>query len=170
MNITLDSGSLLQLADLWRQAPEITRQELLRATTESDLLMQGELMQALPRGVGGRHGAGLVGTLFTEEHVLADNVIGLVASKEPYAEYLETGTKPHMPPLQPIVDWVQAVIGAKGEKAQEIAQAIRWKQYNQGTKAKPVWQATYKRVLQQVQANFDAAYARITSRLAGGEA
>ncbi|WP_430391075.1 hypothetical protein [Dyella sp. 20L07] len=170
MNFTTDTSQVKQFAELWRRAPDITREELLRAVTESDLLLQGELMQALPKGAGGLHGAGLAGTLFTEENALADNVIGLVATKETYAEYVETGVRAHMPPLQPIEDWVQAVLHLSGEEAKGAAFAIRWKQFHHGIKANPVWQKIYTKVLPAVHAKFDQAAQRILGRLAGGAA
>jgi len=168
MNIVTDTSQISQLASLWQQAPDITREEMTRSVTEADLLVQGELMQVLPKGAGGLHGAGLVGTLFTEERALATNVIGLTATKEPYAEYVETGTRPHMPPLQPIEDWVRSVLHLGGEEAKSAAYGIRWKQYHEGTKANRGWEKTYRKTLKAIYTKFDQAAQRITLRLAGG--
>lgn len=170
MDIVVDTHRVTQLADLWQRAPDITREEMLRTITECDLLVQGELMQHLPRGAGGLHGAGVAGTVFREEHPLADNVIGLVASKEPYAEYLELGTKPHRvgpSAIDALVDWVEARIGLHDDEAEDMAQGIAWKIRHFGTEAKPVWQQTYARLQGEISAKFDAGIARIAARLTG---
>lgn len=168
MNITTDFGSINKLVQLWQQAPDITREEVRRAVTEADLLLQGELQHSVARGAGGRHGAGIAGSIFREEHTLGDNVIGLVATNQSYAEYREVGTKPHMPPITPIEDWVQAVLGLRGEDAEGAAYAIRWKIFHHGTKGDHVWQKTYQRLYPKVQGFFVNAVARIERRLAAG--
>lgn len=173
MDIVIDTSQVMQLAELWRRAPKITREEMLRTITECDLLVQGELMQKLPRGAGGTHGAGLAGTVFREEHALADNVIGMVATKEPYAEYVELGTKPHWvnaAGIESLTDWVEARIGLREEEAEGMAHGIAWKIRHFGTEAQPIWQQTYVRLLGEITAKFNAAVARIDARLVGGVA
>lgn len=173
MDIVVDVGQVKQLGELWRQAPDITREEMLRAITECDLLTQGELMQKLPRGAGGLHGAGVASTIFTEEHPLADNVLGLVASNKPEAEYLETGTRPHAvgkAGIRSILDWVEAKIGLHDDEAEGMAYGIGWKIFHYGTRAQPVWQETYARLLPEYRAKFEAAVQRITERLTGATA
>ncbi|MBN8715217.1 MAG: hypothetical protein J0H50_14855 [Xanthomonadales bacterium] len=173
MDIVVDTSQVAQLAELWQRAPDITRQEMLRTITECDLLTQGELMQSLPRGAGGVHGVGLAGTIFREEQPLADNVLGLVATKEPYAEYLEMGTRPHRvgpKAIDALVDWVEARIGLHEDEAEDMAQGIAWKIRKRGTKANPVWQQTYQRLQGEYLVKFQAAVQRITARLVGGAA
>lgn len=171
MDIVVDTSQVMQLADLWRRAPDITRKEMLRAITECDLLIQGELMQRLPRGAGGVHGAGLAGSIFTEQHALADNVLGLVATKEPYAEYVEVGTKPHAvgpQAIRSLTDWVEARLGLHDSEAEGMAHGIAWKLRRKGSEANPVWQRTYVRMLGEIQLKLQAAVQRIGAQLTGG--
>jgi hypothetical protein len=173
MDIVVDNSRVMQLADLWQRAPDITREEMLRTVTECDLLMQGELMQKLPRGAGGLHGAGLAGTVFREEHALADNVIGLTATKEPYAEYVELGTRPHRVgpnAIDALTDWVEARIGLRDEEAEGMAEGIAWKIRHFGTAPKPIWQQTYQSLLGEINNKFNAGVQRILARLAGAAA
>ena len=173
MDIVVDTSQVTQLAELWQRAPDITREEMLRAITECDLLTQGELMQKLPKGAGGVHGSGLAGTIFREEQPLDDNVLGLVATKEPYAEYLELGTRPHRvgpSAIDSLVDWVEARIGLHDDEAEDMAQGIAWKIRRQGTEANPVWQQTYARLQGAYLVKFQEGVQRITVRLAGGMA
>ncbi|URX63258.1 hypothetical protein KR767_04095 [Luteibacter anthropi] len=170
MDITVDTSQITQLTTLWQQAPEIAGQEMLRAATEIDLLVQGELMQIMPRGVGGLHGAGLTGAVFREEHLLDQGVTGMVATSQQYAEYVEVGTKPHAPPIQPLKDWVEVKLGIRGEEATGVAFAISRSIAKRGTRAQPVWQQTYQRLLPTIQSKLDEGVARIRARLAGGAA
>lgn len=170
MEITIDTSQMTRLVDLWNQSPQIAQEEALRTTTEVDLLLQGELMQKLPKGAGGLHGAGEVGSLFHEEQVLSDGVLGMVATPQPYAEYVETGTRAHKPPIQPLIDWVVAKLGYHDKEAKGVAFAIRNKIGTRGTDPQPVWQQTYNRMLPTIQQKLEAMLDRIAARLAGGAA
>ncbi len=60
-----------------------------------------------------------------------------------YSGYREFGTGPavghgsFMPPLEPILLWVNDKLGISGKKAMEVAQAIRWSIYQKGTMPEP---------------------------------
>lgn len=170
MNITLDASDFAQLADFWRRAPDITRTRLLSAMTYADTTLQTALREDLPKGAGGA--AGLQGSIATEEHALADNVLGMVYSPLPHAAYVEFGTRPHpvnAAGIQSIADWVQAKFGESDEKAARgIAFAIAHKIRRVGTKANPVWQRTWEAKLPQIRERFDKAMRWIAQDLAGG--
>ena len=105
------------------------------------MLIVGDLKLQLPKGAGGLSGgAGLVGSVFTDEQLLSDNVIGMVGSPLPYAEYVELGTKPHFPPIAPIEDWVQAKLNITDEdEKRDVAFLIARKISRVGTKADGTW-------------------------------
>lgn len=165
MRLEITAADHVMLSDLWERAPEITRSELLVAMTDANLLLQGELMQDLPRGAGGA--AGLAGSIQREERVQDERVLGLVSTPLPYGEYVELGTRPHMPPIQPLVDWVEAKLGETGDAAVGAAFAIAKTIARRGTRPQPVWASTYRRVEAELRAKFDAAVQRILGRLAG---
>lgn len=183
MELTIDASQFLRAADVWKQAPDLLRSELLRAVTQADVLVQGELMQQLPAGAGGRHGAGLIESVHHSEQAMADGVIGMVATDKAYAEYVEVGTQPHTPPLLPLIDWVNAVIGpvevgtskktgritATGPEASAVF-GIRAKIARKGTRSQPVWQTTYNRQLPQIQQLLEDAVQRVRDRMVGGAA
>lgn len=172
MNITFDASEFAQLADFWSRAPDITRTRLLQAMTASDLSLQARLKQDLPKGAGGE--AGLQGSVQTEEHALADNVIGLVYSPLPQAVFVEYGTKPHpvsAEGVQSLADWVQAKFGEPDEdEAISIANAIAWNIRHHGTPANPVWQRTIEALKPDIRARFHQALQFIALDLAGGHA
>lgn len=159
MKITLDASDFAQLADFWKRAPDITRTRLMQAMTWADTTVQSALREDLPKGAGGA--AGLQGSIATEEHALADNVIGMVYSPLAHAAYVEFGTRPHpvsMSGIQSIADWVQAKFNEGNEKtARGIAFAIANKIRAKGTKANPVWQKTWDAKLPKIRERFDKA-------------
>ena len=141
IQIGIDTSEIRGLAALWKHAPQIVGEELYKAVLQADLLLAGDLKQQLPRGAGGLSGgAGLAGSVFTDEQLLSDNVIGMVGSPLPYAEYVELGTKPHFPPIAPIEDWVQAKLNITDEdEKRDVAFLIARKISRVGTKADGTW-------------------------------
>ena len=59
---------------------------------------------------------------------------GEIVADTPHASILEYGSRPHMPPLQPLVDWAKRKFGVDDDEAEEIAEAVRWKIFHVGTK------------------------------------
>ena len=52
----------------------------------------------------------------------------------PYAIYLDTGGRPHFPPIRPLVEWAKAKFGLNRSEAYRIAWVIRQKIAFRGTK------------------------------------
>lgn len=64
----------------------------------------------------------------------------------PYAVFVEFGTSPHMPPLQPIEDWVRrkrSDLGVKDGEIKKVARAIQMKISKYGTKPQPFLRPAY---------------------------
>lgn len=168
MKITLDAGDFAQLADFWTRAPDITRKRLMQFVTVCDLRLKGALQENLPKGAAGA--AGLAGSIQTEEQSLNENVIGMVASALPYAQYVEFGTRPHTPPIQPLIDWAKVKFGLTDAGAKSAAFAIRSKIAKKGTQPNPVWRLTWQSYQDFIRRTFDGAMAAIARDLAGGRA
>lgn len=58
---------------------------------------------------------------------------GTVIVDAPHAPYIEYGTRPHRPPLQPLQEWAMRKLGATEQEARGIAWAIADKQALYGT-------------------------------------
>ena len=168
MRMGVDASDYAQLADFWNRAPDITRTVFMTAMTAIDLEFQNTLKRDLPKGAGGA--AGLQGSVSTEEHALADNVIGKTYSSLPQAVFVEIGTKPHaVSPegVQALADWAQAKFGEPDpESALSIAHAVAWKIRRKGTPANPVWQRTWDAKQPYIREVFDGAMRRIAAELA----
>lgn len=167
MRISIDTTEVETMHALWARFPEIMGEEMYVSVVVIDQLLKGELQQQLPRGAGGLSGgAGLVGSVVTEEQRYADSVIGMTGSPLPYAEYVELGTKPHFPPLQPIEDWVQAKLDITDEdEKRQVAFLIARKISRVGTKPDGTWQRVAEASQPEVVRRLSAGVERVLDRL-----
>ena len=167
MELRLNASQISALRALFARMPELLVEELHKSVIQGDRLIQGELGQALPKGAGAQSGAGLAGSLFSEETVLSDNVVGVTASQQPYALIVEIGRQPgKMPPHEPIVAWVRAKLGVDDDQADSVAFLIRRKIAREGTAAQPIWERTLQanelQILAFVGQGIDRALTRLT--------
>lgn len=166
VNVSVLNG--LELA--WLQAPTIVRQELVAAMTEADALIEREVKERTPTGASGGGASGLKGSIFGEETVGLDNVIGLVGTAMSYATPVELGSKPHFPPIEPLIDWVVSKFGVNEQEARGIAFLVARKIARKGTKGAHMFQKAFDANEAQVNSMFVRAVARIAERCARGSA
>lgn len=164
-DIRIDIHAAAALARAFRESPEIVTEELTRATWEAELLLERETKENTPVGIGG--GGGLKGSISAREPVvLADNVIGMVGTPLAHAVPVELGTKPHMPPIQPLADWAQHKLGVSGNEAFRVGRAIAIKISQRGTEGAHMFERAFTANEAQVQTIFGAARERIADRMA----
>lgn len=164
-SIELDINSLTELSGLWKKAPDIARDEMLSAVTEVDLMMEAEAKENTPVGVGG--GGGLRGSIFSQERSIGNSVIGVTGSPLPYAVAVELGTKPHMPPVEPLKDWVRQKLRVDEREVGHVAFLIARKIASKGTEGKFMFAEAYKAKRVQAANRFETAIRNIRARLAG---
>ena len=170
--LDIDASEVADLAATWRQAPEILLDEMARAALEASLLLEREVKEGTPVGVHGE-GGGLKGSIHADQPaVLADQVIGIVGTSIAYAIPVELGTRPHFPPVQPIVDWARVKLGLDPEEAERVGFAIARKIARRGTQGAFMFSRAFERNRPQVEQMFLAGARRAVERLArpGGAA
>ncbi|MBF0261089.1 MAG: HK97 gp10 family phage protein [Magnetococcales bacterium] len=144
-SVPIDTSELVALARRLENAPEEVLQALKLAMMEASDLLVLEAQERTPTASGNLR-ASIIAAMPV---VQGDSVIGAVVSDQNqnshaalgagspliYAVPVELGTKPHMPPLQPLMDWVKLKLGIRDmEEREQVAQKIRWKIYHHGTK------------------------------------
>ena len=80
------------------------------------------------------------GMLKKSGHVESEPLEKTLVYDAPYAEYVEYGTDPHMPPFEPIRAWVhrkRADLGVKPADVDSVAKAIQIKIATYGTQPQP---------------------------------
>ena len=164
--LTISAPGLAALQRGWAEAPEMTRRELLAAMTQSTLLVEREVKEGIPRGATGLTAASISSDAFSTPA----GVLGVVASSQPSAMFVELGTKPHMPPVSALIPWVRAVLGVDAKRAPRVAFLVARKIARKGTVAQRPFALALARTEGQVLRMFESAAGRIAAVLAGGAA
>ena len=164
--IHIDIREAAALAKAFDQAPEIVSKELTAATWESELLLEREIKELTPVGIGA--GGGLKGSISAREpRILADNVIGEVGTAMAHAVPVELGTKPHFPPIQPLADWAEHKLGLSHNEARSVGYLIARKIAVKGTQGAHMFERAFKANERQVQEIYSDARKRIAERIGG---
>jgi hypothetical protein len=160
LGITIDDK---QVRDLLARAPEATRVRLKKLIEAGAIDIQREMTMATPVGVHGGS-AGLRGSVRYKLDL--DGLRAEVKPAVPYADAVETGSKPHWVPLsaiedgQPLGDWA---------KLKGIDPAIlRFSIAKKGTKAHPFIQPTYAKMEPITHKNIAAGIAKFAEELNDG--
>ncbi len=149
-------GTQAALADLDGDLTD----ELLAAMTEVDALLQREVAENTPTAFGT-----LRSSIFSEERIQGDGVLGVVGSPLEHAVYVELGTRPHFPPLEPLEDWVRVKFGYTEEaQVKGTALAIARKIAARGTLAVGMFNRTFRYYQPQIERRFEQAVQRAVDR------
>lgn len=132
---------------------------------ESAMLTKAEMSANAPEGVAGVNGQGLKNHIGITHDQGAMTVVIKPDDSIPYADAVETGSRPHMPPTDPdgaLAQWCEM----KGLKLWAVARSIATK----GTKPHPYIEPTFRTVEPQVGATFGEGVAMYIERMqyAGG--
>ena len=159
----LTAPALVALERGFAEAPEYSNQQLIAGMTEATLLLEREVKDGFP-AVSGLTRAGI----FSDAFSTSAGVLGVVGSNSIAAVAVELGTKPHRPPVEPILMWVNEKLGLRGKEARGVAFAIANKIAAVGTKAQhPFGKATVQQS-QAVFSIFEKVAGRIAAHLAAG--
>lgn len=164
MKVELAVKGFDELVDLWIQAPELVHAEMTKAAWASSLRVEKEVRERTPKGANGFLAMSIAAL---EPVVIPGGVMGLVGTSLNYAEPVELGTKPHMPPIQPLIEWVEVVLGLEGEAAEQAAQSIAWKIAKKGTEGAFMFRDGFAASEDYIKRKFRQALANIRNSLAG---
>lgn len=105
--------------------PEELRDAVRGSLFESGALIEKEVRQRTPQGVGGT-ASGLRASMFSEMRETGPRFESITASSLPYADPVEFGRRPgRMPPVKALIPWVERFIILKqGETAAGVAFVI----------------------------------------------
>jgi len=167
-DIRIDVKPIAAAVEGLEGARAIVEEELTAAAWKSELLLEREAKELAPVGIGG--GGGFKGSISAREpQVMAAAVLGVVGSPLSYAVPLELGTKPHMPPIEPLADWAQMKLGIPPDQARGVGFAIARKIARKGTEGAHAFERAFEASEPQVQRFFGQAGERIAERLGGGK-
>lgn len=164
-DIRIDTRQAAMFAQAFAAAPDIVDEELYRAGVEAVLFLEREVKERTPSGVGG--GAGLKGSISGRAtRPSIDGAIGVVGSPLAYAVPVEMGTRPHMPPVQPLEDWARYKLGLSEAEAKSVGFLVARKIAREGTKGAHMFGNAIADNEVHVLRMFSSALDRIGERMA----
>lgn len=101
-----------------RRVAERIYEESQKNIEEMDIIASGHLKRS-----------GFVGKL--------SDGVWVVKYYMPYSSFIEYGTEPHMPPVEPLIEWAKIKLGMDEKEAKKVAWAIAMKIAKEGTKPRP---------------------------------
>lgn len=162
MRVVLSAFGLYALARGFERVPAIAKEELLVAAKEATLLLEADVVGNYPKHTGLTRAS-----IASDAFATPTGVLGVVGSSAPVAVFLELGTKPHFPPIEPLLAWVRDVLGKSGPAGEAAARGIQRKIGKKGTPAKPLFAQALQRNQATIARMFESAAARIAQRMGG---
>lgn len=163
MSYAISALGLAQLQASLKAAPQRTVQVMLAAMTQATLLLQHEVQDTMPAVSGlTRNSIG------QDAFSTPAGALGVVGSNQATAMFVELGTRPHMPPVEPLVGWVQQRLGVSAQDAQRVAWLVARKIARVGTPKQLVFQKALNNNATQVRGIFEDAAQRLAQMMAGG--
>lgn len=158
--------SLDQLVNAFAQVDEVARDELFAASYESSLRIEASVRELTPVGANGFLGGSIAAQT---PQLLQSGMVTLIGTSLNYAPAVELGTKPHMPPIQALEDWVVKVINPAPEDGvdvvNKIATMIALKISKKGTEGAFMFKRGFEQNKQQVKDRFTQAIANVLVRM-----
>lgn len=142
---------------------DIAEPELMIAMDQTVTTVQSEARSGAPVGVSGELRASINGKV---THTVGTDVRGVVGTSVLYGMPVERGTRPHYPPLEPLMLWVQRKLQVPDGEVVGVARAIQRKIGRRGTKGKKFLEAGYQVSKDRIDRYFRSALERIVNRLA----
>ena len=161
MQVTISLQAAEAISRAWASHPNLVTDELETAMRGSLLYLEGQTAERTPTNLGTlrRSYASTISTF-------VDAVFGTMSSPVSYAMPIEMGTRPHYPPLEPLINWVEAKLGLVGDEAEGAARGIQRKIGRFGTPGYGMARFALIDGQATIRAEFDDAAERITLRLA----
>lgn len=161
--VDFDLAQLQRLASAWQRAPEIVDEEINRFVIAATARLQGEVQERTPT----THGTLRASIIGDVRRLPGLGVEGVVGTSLAYAAAVEDGSKPHMPPVEPLVGWVRQKLGVRGREAVSAAWAVARKIARVGTEGHFMFARAFEANQAQIAGGLDDCLARIEARLGG---
>lgn len=133
-------ADLKLLPELMAKFPVAAKTATVNRITEALLLLERNVKKETPRGAGPVH---ISDTIFHKVE-MGKPIWGMIGTPAKYGEPLELGSKPHFPPVAPILYWVERKLGLTGSEAKSVAFLIARSISRKGTEAAKMFTTAFK--------------------------
>jgi hypothetical protein len=152
------------LKQAWATAPALVDRILTARLTEAQMLLLREVQERTPAV-----NSTLRGSIQAPAPArAAGRLTASVGTALSYAAAVESGSKPHMPPIAPLEAWVRQKLGLKDEEAEGVARKIAWKIKHHGTKGAFMFRDALAANQAQIERILAQAAQDVAKALAGG--
>lgn len=164
MRVEFDAAGVALWRRAFAHAPELAAQEMQAFLVRSTAHLQAEVQARTPT----THGT-LRASIFGEVRMFADGfgMEGLVGTPLGYAPTVEHGTRPHHPPVEPLIDWARQKLGVRGVEAERAGRAIAWKIAHRGTKGAHMFRNAMNTNRGQIEADWMRSGERLVALIEG---
>lgn len=163
MEIRVSVANAEAISRAFLQAPAMVMQELADTMEGVTTYLLREAQDNTPTAAGTLRSA-----WFNSVQVEGSTVVGRVTNPLPYALPVELGTKPHFPPIAPLINWVEQKLNLSGDEAFGAALGIQRKIGRYGTPGMGMAHYALRDGRSTIAAEFEECAQRITARLASG--
>lgn len=163
LTMGVDVSELRRLQEAFKAAPQMVQRELQAFVTEATAFLQAEVQERTPTTHGTLRGS-IIGNVTVLDGLGVQGVVGTALN---YAEAVELGTRPHMPPVEPLIDWVRQKFGLSGKEAKSAAWRVARSIARRGTPAVGMFHFAWRDNRDQVAAKFAETVRRITTQIGG---
>lgn len=165
MQIHVDVRNAAEITAAFANAPTVVLDELETAMESAVAYLARESAENTPTAAGTLRSGWI-----TRVDVVAqlDAVFGRVSNPLPYALPVELGTKPHYPPLAPLINWAEQKLHLYGPDAERAARGIQRKIGRYGSPGMGMAHYALADGRSTIEAEFADAAVRIRNRIAAG--
>lgn len=172
-NYKIDAAPAKRLLE---EAPRAFHQALDRGMAAGVLMLEGDVERNIGTPYEGKPAAVAFGTLVNHifgevvDHELdVSGFVGIAPPADVYGAAVETGTRPHFPPVDALIPWVKKKFDVKNEsQARSIAYCIARKIAQRGTVGHFMFQRAFDTDEAKIGAIFEAETASALAALEGG--
>ncbi|NMG48297.1 hypothetical protein GO613_09310 [Azoarcus communis] len=161
IRVDFDAHDVELLAAAMQAAPEVVLEELQPFMYAATLHMQSEVQDRTPT----THGT-LRASIIGDVRVLPGFAIeGVVGTSLAYAVPVELGSAPHMPPIEPLVEWAKQKLGVRGKEAESAAWGVARAIAQRGTLGVGMFNRALAANRRELLEQFSSAVRRIANRI-----
>jgi hypothetical protein len=146
---------------------KVIPQEVQTALTEALMLLEGEVVRRTPVGAYEALSKSIAAEPVKQ---VGGGFQGVVGTPLEYGAAVEYGTKPHWPPIGPLVPWVIRKLHVDEAQAKQVAFLIAAKIARRGTQGAHMFEHALEANRGRIEQIFERAGFRIATRLEKGEA
>lgn len=168
MEIRVDVANAEAISRAFLRAPAMVMEELASTMQGVTNYLMRETQEVMLERKAVAAGT-LRSAWFTDVAVNGSVVVGRVTNPLPYAIPVELGTKPHFPPIAPLINWVEQKLNLSGDEAESRAIAIQRAIGRRGTLGRGMAHAAFAQGQETIRDEFEECAQRIAARLAAAD-